>query len=171
MQSNRKDTLSRASEHSASGTSLAENRRSVGGVDGRGLGSDSSSANCPSVEATTATGQSRSNAELQAKLQKLEEENQQLRLANQYYHETVENLAEDLQRLKDKSHKNSKNLRQNVINYTEKQEEEIKQLREVGQFWLGLERLRHDKISQSFEGNLPNDDIVFQLAKMGLPEA
>lgn len=58
-----------------------------------------------------------------------------------------------------------------MINYTEKQEEEIKQLREVGRFWLGLERLRHDKISQFFEGNLPNDDIVFQLAKMGLPEA
>jgi len=54
-----------------------------------------------------------------------------------------------------------------MISHSEEQEEEIKQLRGVGQFWLGLERLRHEKITQSFEGNLPEDDIVFQLASGG----
>ena len=31
-------------------------------------------------------------------------------------------------------------------------------------FWLGLERLRHEKITQFYQGTLPKDDIVFEMA-------
>ena len=171
MQSSRQDTVPGAFVHLTFRTPLADYMRSAGNVEERDSKSVSSRANYPSVEATAATGQSSSDAELQAKMQKLEEENEQLRLAVQRSNAAVEQMGKDLQRLKDTAYKNSKNLRQNVINFTEGQEEEIKQLRGVGRFWMGMERLRHEKIIQFFDGNLPEDDIVFQLAEKGPPES
>jgi len=150
---------------------LLEVRWSARSVEGRDSRSVSSRAKYPSVEATAATGQSSSDTELRAKMQKLEDENQQLRLAVQRFNAAVEQMGKDLQRLTGTAYKNSKNLRQNVINFTEGQEEEIKQLRGVGRFWMGMERLRHEKITQFFDGNLPDDDIVFQLAEKGPPES
>ena len=41
---------------------------------------------------------------------------------------------------------------------------ELDHLRKVSRFWLGLERLRDEKITQFLQGSLPEDDIVFQEA-------
>lgn len=47
---------------------------------------------------------------------------------------------------------------------------DIQQLRKVSRFWLGLERIRDQKITQFFQGHLPEDDVVFREAAMSLGE-
>lgn len=166
-----KDTLSETATRSATPTSLVGGRRSMEGAEARGPEGVPSPAEQPPIEATTSTGQSASNVELQAKIQKLEEEIERLHLADQLHHATIQQKIEDWQRLKEKANQNFNDFRRKTASHTKEQAEEIKQLRDVGKFWLGLEQLRHRKITQFFTGTLPEDDIVFQLAEKGFPEA
>jgi len=160
-----KNTSSETSEHLASRTLLAESRRFMEEAEGRDLKGVSSPADYPQVKATTSKGQKSSDSELQIEMQKLKKEIQRLRMVNQDLCSSIEQKTEDWQGLRDKSNKNFNDFRRKVISHTQQQAEEIEQLRDVGRFWLGLERLRHQKIQQFFEGHLPRDDIVFQLAE------
>lgn len=96
-----------------------------------------------------------------------EEAIQKHRLASPEPRAAVENKGEDHQQLRDQTSGIDQSIHGVLSSRNQQQEEEIKQLRDVGQFWLGLERLRHDKITQFFAGTLPEDDIVFELAKKG----
>lgn len=46
----------------------------------------------------------------------------------------------------------------------------IEQLRDERRLWLGLNRSNHEKISQYFQGSLPNDDIILPMGSMELPD-
>lgn len=95
------------------------------------------------------------------------EEVQRLRLASHGPHVTVEQIREEHRQLKDQTSEIDQSIHGVLSSRLQQQEAEIKQLRDVGQFWLGLERLRHDKIAQFFAGPLPEDDIMLELAKKG----
>jgi len=143
----------------------------IEGLDGRGHGNPSSPVDHTSANTTTSKGPCCPHSEVQAKVQELEEEVQRLRLANNDPHATGEHKVKEWQQLRDQTSRVDEGIRGILSSRVQQQAREIKQLRDVGQFWLGLEQLRHQKITQFFDGNLPADDIVFQLAEKGPPES
>ena len=125
----------------------------------------------PSIESDSAIAQNSSELAVQTKMHMLEKENQKLRTANLQLRAAVEQGSKNLQHVHERSEKKNEDISEILTHRIEEQAGVIKQLRDVGRFWLGLTRLQHEKITQFFQGTLPEDDLVFQLAAMSRPDA
>ncbi len=88
------------------------------------------------VKATTSKGPSSPIAELQARIQTLEEENQQLRLANHNLCSSIEQKSQEWQRLREAPNQDLNDFRGKAASHAKEQAKEIKKLRDVDRFWI-----------------------------------